>query len=214
MKTIEKDTSLGEPNKDRAVFDYVGRALRAHPDILDSLDPRDVYILLARSDVSVRRPSSELSDIFRVTPTRINQLYHKALSHIQQHNNVASNSPPILTSPAVSKSRGLRISEGLRAKYQDPEFKTRVREAMLQAQQRRIGTETSVHMRGVYDIDPTDQELWEYVLENDLKGVLVQRGFLSESEVEMLSKYFGQEKGARNIESLLNRLSLALAKLA
>lgn len=213
MTIAERNVGGKKQSNDRAVFNFIGRALRTNPNILDSLDPRDAYILLARSDVSVRRPSSELSEIFGVTPTRINQIFSRALNQVHRQSVLSGEPVPTLKKPAVSKDKGLRISEGMRAKYQDPKFKARVLGGVREARLRRARAQAN-GTENVYDIDPTDQELWEYVLVNDLKGVLVRREFLSESEVEMLSRYFGQEKGARNIESLLNRLSLALAKLA
>lgn len=67
--------------------------------------------------------------------------------------------------------------------------------------------------KGRYSIDPVDLDLWNYVVVNQLEAAITV-GFLTHSEMESLSRYFNRQQKPKNIERLLDKLSMALAQLA
>jgi hypothetical protein len=59
-----------------------------------------------------------------------------------------------------------------------------------------------------------DLSLWKYTKAYDLIPKIIEKGYLTQNEISALNRHFTQGQGIKNLNKLLNQLSLAVANLS
>jgi len=127
----------------------------------------------------------------------------------------------------LSLSHRIKLSEAMKKRWEDPEQRPLMQKHLRELQRACKGKECSPETRrrisetkrakksknqSRIHIDPSDQELWEYV---SLNGLAKNLGhYFTDDEMASLSMYFSHLSKPKKIEELLDRLSLTLARLA
>ena len=203
---------------------FLGRVMREQPEILDDLSPRDRYILFSHSDQYNNRTFRELGELFGFKAQNVNKIYKRTMEQTFRR-----------TAPHIQKLTPLNIifesspyrTEAMKRRWKDPEQRPLMQKHLRELQRACKGKECSPETRrrisetkrakksknqSRIHIDPSDQELWEYV---SLNGLAKNLGhYFTDDEMASLSMYFSHLSKPKKIEELLDRLSLTLARLA
>lgn len=63
-------------------------------------------------------------------------------------------------------------------------------------------------------ITEEDRELWRYASSGQLIGAIIEKGFLTQAQIDSLRAYFEEGHTPKNLLTLLNKFSIAVARLA
>ena len=130
--------------------------------------------------------------------------------------------------PIRSAAIRQRMSDAKKRNWQNPEYRRKMIDSRKEEWKRRKnqppknGKVTEMSPGQTYipqpieiisgkKIDTETMELWEYAVKNDLLGKILENGYFTEDELNLLSLCFKANKIPRSVKSLLDRFSIAVA---